>query len=261
MPQPTDNTGAIAFPKPQEPKKGKTLSPRLHKQLLAYVAVAGAGVAACASRAEAEIIYTPVHSRFNFDYFLDLNHDGINDFKLRSYYLSGYGDVQVFPLITGNRIVATPQSCYYHHAAAAALKMGAVIGPGPRFLQQANCMVQMFSWISSGPWVNTGDHYLGFAFQIDGKEHFGWARISVHLLCAGEITGYAYETVPDKPIVAGDTGQSTEAAIESPSLGMLALGVPGLNLWGPQRCSHSKAATLCVGCRPARQQDADEDRY
>jgi hypothetical protein len=55
----------------------------------------------------------------------------------------------------------------------------------------------------------------------------------------GTITGYAYETIPNKPILAGTAGKtSVEAQVEDnvhnpggPSLGMLALGAEGLALW------------------------------
>jgi hypothetical protein len=55
-----------------------------------------------------------------------------------------------------------------------------------------------------------------------------------------EVLGFAYETVPNKPILAGDTGHATTAspeAISGPdekpaaSLGILAAGAPALNLW------------------------------
>jgi hypothetical protein len=49
-------------------------------------------------------------------------------------------------------------------------------------------------------------------------------------LCIGRILGYAYETVPGKPIVAGDEGNTTDASVE-PTLGALALGAPALDLW------------------------------
>jgi hypothetical protein len=45
-----------------------------------------------------------------------------------------------------------------------------------------------------------------------------------------EVLGYAYETVPGKPITAGDTGHATRASLESAPLGILALGAPGLQL-------------------------------
>jgi hypothetical protein len=57
------------------------------------------------------------------------------------------------------------------------------------------------------------------------------------------LTGYAYETIPNKPIIAGKTegpydgtAEAPNASVPEPSsehamLGMLALGEPGLSIW------------------------------
>jgi len=219
----------------REPNKHKALNPRASQWLLAYAAMAGAGLAIQAVPARAEIVYTSIYTTINHDFYLDLNRDGINDFHIHSSSLSGIGGVQVSPLISSNRIVATPEGCYFGPpVAAAALQIGAKIGPGAPFLAQASCMVLVDSSVFHGPWVDAKDRYLGLVFDIDGKEHFGWARLSVQgfcYRCIAGITGYAYETVPGRPIVAGDRGHSTRAEAEPPTLGALALGAPGLELW------------------------------
>ena len=83
----------------------------------------------------------------------------------------------------------------------------------------------------NGPWLNVSDRYVGFAFFISGKEHFGWARMSVTKFLfnnTARILGYAYETIPGKPIIAGDEGNSTEVTErvneDSTTLGALAAG-------------------------------------
>ena len=56
------------------------------------------------------------------------------------------------------------------------------------------------------------------------------------------LTGYAYETVPNKPIVTGktkgpedvNTAEPSPAALLAPepaSLGLLAMGAPALSIW------------------------------
>lgn len=85
---------------------------------------------------------------------------------------------------------------------------------------------------------------------IDGTVHYGWARLSVQGTRGGEylvnLSGYAYETIPGKEIFAGTesgadaTGSSAPAAqsapaLRSPSLGMLALGVDGAEIWHTQQ--------------------------
>jgi hypothetical protein len=209
-------------------KKTKQLNQRISKSLIAYAAMAGAGVAGCATRAAAEVVYTPIDRPIHSNYFVDLNHDGINDFQITSYEYSDEGEVQVFPM-QGNRIVPTasatcgPRS---YSMAAAPLPAGAVIGQGKPFQARANCMA--FSlYGGNGPWFRTADRYLGFAFNIDGKEHFGWARMTVGRFIfnrTATITGYAYETVAGKPIVAGDEGNATKVFPQSGTLGALAAG-------------------------------------
>ena len=51
------------------------------------------------------------------------------------------------------------------------------------------------------------DGYLRLKFMVDGKVHYGWARLSVALdqrwqydEVSGTLTGYAHETVPNKAI-------------------------------------------------------------
>jgi hypothetical protein len=220
--------------------KPRQLAPQLTKRLLAYSVVAGT-VAASASLAEAEVVYTPVHSRVEQDFPIDLNHDGINDFHITSYDFSGSGELAVYPLVEGNRIIYTPEVCHDRPGGAAALHEGGIIGAGRVFSAQANCMAYGFRSsinVSNGAWAHAKNLYLGFAFVIQGKQHFGWARLSFgqfYFQELGIITGYAYETIPGKPIIAGDEGNSADVKEDanepSITLGALALGAPGLHVW------------------------------
>jgi hypothetical protein len=215
------------------PKQAKALSPRLQQYLLTSATVIGAGLA---SSAQAEIVYTPLHDNFKLDYYLDLNHDGINDFHLHSYYISQFGSLNVTPLITGNRIAATQEFCSFRLPAAAPLRAGAVIGKNSKFPDgNTKCLAGFNSTFQSfGPWVDAKDAYLGVVFEIQGQEHFGWVRITFNSFfcykCIAGITGYAYETVPGRAILAGDTGQHT-SELKEQTLGVLAMGAPGLDLW------------------------------
>jgi hypothetical protein len=86
-----------------------------------------------------------------------------------------------------------------------------------------------------GPWAGKGqgvsDRYLGLKFVIDGEVHYGWARFSVTVEhhrqyddVSGTLAGYAYETVPDKPIIAGQITGSDVITLQPETLGGLALG-------------------------------------
>jgi hypothetical protein len=52
--------------------------------------------------------------------------------------------------------------------------------------------------------LNLKQAYLGLKFVIKGKVHFGWARakVSVGFSITAVLIGYAYETIPGKPIIA-----------------------------------------------------------
>jgi hypothetical protein len=100
----------------------------------------------------------------------------------------------------------------------------------------------------SGPWINVQQKYLGLKFLINGQTHYGWARFTVHQVTyckmRAELTGYAYESDANTPIVTGQTsdaeplGQllspapSQQADLSTAgSLGDLALGAPSLAAW------------------------------
>ena len=57
----------------------------------------------------------------------------------------------------------------------------------------------------SGPWLGRLG-YLGLSFQVNGQTYYGWALLK----CAGKsivttLLGYAYETIPGRAILAGET--------------------------------------------------------
>jgi hypothetical protein len=83
-------------------------------------------------------------------------------------------------------------------------------------------------WVTfcTGKWCNVTHRYLRLKFARKGKTHFGWARLNVKFGpngVGGILTGYAYETIPNKPIIAGRT-KGPDAVIEPATLGKLALG-------------------------------------
>jgi hypothetical protein len=75
--------------------------------------------------------------------------------------------------------------------------------------------------------------YLGLRFQVHGKTHYGWARLRVVSNFPDErldatLLGYAYETVPNKAIIAGKTRGADTITLpmetKAGTLGYLALG-------------------------------------
>jgi hypothetical protein len=79
----------------------------------------------------------------------------------------------------------------------------------------------------------TQNRYLGMKFMINGEAHYGWARFSVtvNVFLEATLTGYAYETIPNKPIITGKTNGPDVVAAEPASLGRLAQGASGISAW------------------------------
>lgn len=74
-----------------------------------------------------------------------------------------------------------------------------------------------YTWSSSynstyGNWANQTSKYLGLEFQILGQTHYGWARVTVQGVNCVTVEEYAYETMPNVAILAGDKGLSTSIA-------------------------------------------------
>jgi hypothetical protein len=247
------------------PRKTANLSESIHQQLNMYAIAAGAagvGVLALGQPVEAKIVYTPADTQLpvNAPLYLDLNHDGVKDFEfyLRSASRPPTGSRSIYNSlrVTGQRKneVWTVRSSYTSRFCAAALPKGRQMGPRSPFQKGSHIMAVYAQSVGGGgtafcPWAsnNVNTHpYLGLKFLINGKFHFGWARIENVTLqrVSATLVDYAYETIPNKPIVAGKTkGPDAKGDIKqpsaflaphtpkSPTLGLLALGSPGLSIW------------------------------
>jgi hypothetical protein len=223
------------------------INSKLEKNLTAYMAAAsaaGVGMLAMSQPAQAKIVYTPANTAVSGGTTIDLNHDGIPDFNF--VFFGAYHNVflDVAPSVKGNAI----RDC----GGACAGFLGVPVGPGGKFATNTSyfghgvLMAGFFSYSHtsfSGPWANATNRYLGFKFLIGGKTHYGWARLSVtnHLRDI-LLTGYAYETEPNTPILEGHTSGAVKADNLAPadlltpvsqpaSLGALARGADALAIW------------------------------
>jgi hypothetical protein len=241
------------------PRTASELSEAVQRQLNLYAlaaTAAGVGMLALSQSAEGKIVYTPTHKVLIGRGFvaLDLNHDGLRDFTLAQTFTNTvvshyqHSTLNVYPFKNTKNLILG-KGIY-----AAALPAGASIGSARKFRSKNNLMAKLMNPDSSyqwyGPWANGGkgvkNRYLGLKFTVKGKIHFGWARLTVDTAnnrITTTLTGYAYETISKKAIIAGKTNgpddasaEESNAALTVPTpepatLGVLALGSPGLSIW------------------------------
>ena len=246
---------------PSQSRATAELSKSLNHRLNMYVLAAGAsgvGLLALAPRADAKIIYTPAHAKVNHGFFLpiDLNHDGIVDFYLNNGGHSSVAGLSVCQYMTqtifgsacsydfrGTNAVRTIDSKGAEYAAA--LRSGDKVQRG-RFARSKAILGIIFRTRFYGPWFNGGkgvkNRYLGLKFKIEGRFHYGWARMTVTrgLFSTATLTGYAYETIPGIGIVAGQTKGPDVTKLDPANLGRLAAGASATPAW---RIKHTSATT------------------
>jgi hypothetical protein len=246
-------------------RKFTALSDSLQHNLSLYALTAGAAgvqLLALAPASEAEIVYTPVNVMLarNQYYSLDLNHDGIADFKISDHFKFGSSyrtaRLEIHPDRVGG--VAFRHRTDWGDQAAVLLK-GQTIGKSLRF-DYGSAIMALKVILSGDPgsygsWGAVNNGYLGLTFKIDGQVHYGWARLGVRIKgmrIYALIKDCAYETEPNKQIIAGDTGGVADDAANhelqpqfvpassvaqkdlqpsAPSLGALSLGAEGLAIW------------------------------
>lgn len=245
-------------------RKTAHLSHSISQHLNMYGLAAGAAgvsVLALAQPSEAKIVYTAADVRIAVGQVvpIDVNHDGVNDFYFKNSWVSGGSNLSyldVWALANSNSVVV--QFSGGKNLGPADLKAGVNVGPTGHFsfggLMAGYCRMGIYCKGFVGPWAHGGkgvkNRYLGLRFVIKSKVHFGWARLTVdpwvplkgHKI-VGHLTGYAYETIPNKPIITGKTKGPDDNSLEAsnvslttpPSkpatLGMLAMGSPALSIW------------------------------
>lgn len=240
------------------------LAHSLQQRLNCYALAAGAagvGVLAVTQPAAARIVYTPAHKviTFNHPVALDLNHDGKTDFVFHETFITTTSVGEFHSLILSVLPAHQNNEIWGKLRHASALPAGVLVGPKGQFTVSKKTMAVDYyadgtggSGTCAGKWSNVKNRYLGLKFTSNGTTHFGWARLNVACVTmsgnhkvSGVLTGYAYETIPNKPIVSGKTkGPDEESILESSSpaaltvptlipatLGMLAWGAPGLSIW------------------------------
>jgi len=239
----------------------RQLSRSLNQRLNLYVLAAGAAGAAFLAMPEpvqAEVVFSPADITLtNGQLAIDLNHDGVVDFTLSDRSLARRCCLYARSLnVTGAFVGSSQNGVVGVGLNASALRAGAVVGPDDLFLQAPMKMATAFNVSNSfghvsGPFANEADRFLGFRFFVGGETHYGWAAFRIvkagfnntKPVIRAVLSGCAYETVPNRPIITG-VRKSQAADLEAPSdgspaatgrqpatLGLLALGSPGLAIW------------------------------
>ena len=115
---------------------------------------------------------------------------------------------------------------------AAALPKGKRIGPKGEFKHSSYAVMAATSKATTcGPWARQSNlqAYLGLKFTINGKIHFGWARVKVDTLqqpFSAILTGYAYETIPARRSSQAQLRDQTTPNQQQPSAATLPNELP-----------------------------------
>jgi hypothetical protein len=232
------------------------LTQRLNTYALGACA-AGVSLLALARPSEAEVVYTPAHVVIGLydSYGIDLNHDGIVDYRIaerNKTFSFAYFQTVILDTL-GNEIACDSGLGCLDFESVAALPRGIPIGShlswqGLPFVANLAVAESTFgeSYYTNLFGKKRNRHYLPLRFQIEGETHYGWARLTIEFVGSPPrdgnwettLTGYAYETIPNKSIISGqnsgtdDDRQSSEVSAgakangkkQSASLGTLALG-------------------------------------
>jgi hypothetical protein len=209
---------------------------RLDRKLIAYAAAAtasGVSLLALAQPAEGEVVYTPTHVVVGAGatYILDVNNDGLADFRFGNVGRSTFGVFYVEPWgsFTNAEEVQSVGPPY-----PLLLNRGAKIGSGGFFYgtrggsSYGQILAGALDGGDFGNWPNVSKRYLGLRFLVNGENHYGWARLRVRIngnQVDALLTGYAYETVANTSIRAGQTSGTYDGPLpEAGTLGALATG-------------------------------------
>ena len=175
------------------------------------------------------VVYTPVRPNVQIEtsqYNLDLNNDGATDFVITESNTThppactpprGGTDAYATLALRGQGSNGFEISNDY----VARVSSGSPIGRSQSFTTGSLDMEHtsiVWEWTgmprlceahttANGNWFNGDKGYLGLAFLLDGKIHYGWAAIGVpygiYGVLVAKLKGYAYQTIAGKSINAG----------------------------------------------------------
>jgi len=213
------------------------LQQRLNAYALAASA-AGVSLLAFAQPAEGRIVYHRANHRFGYgSYSLDLNHDGVADFVFNLSTGINHIAFSIQPAASRN-LIRGYRTTTLDFRWASALKTGVKVRSSKRLGNDTHQMERCIFGTSTssdcdGQWFlsDIGGHFLGLKFyDTKSRAHYGWARLSGAFFNV-RLTGYAYETISNKPIITGKTHGPDVITRQDPSLGHLARGASAIPAW------------------------------
>ena len=198
----------------------------LQNRLKTYASVA-AGVMA-ASTAGAQIVYTDVDpdvtiNSFPSSFNIDFNGDLTPEFQLKLYYSTTMYLARVVPMSPLNEVMATSYVDVLNlndiiSSAQSFYNFGTALEPSDWELDMFELYYSSYynSWSSWGKWGGTNvNKYIGVKFDLSGNTHYGWIRVDAALSTINPSTwsitikDFAYQSIPDSSILAGDMGGTT----------------------------------------------------
>jgi len=205
------------------------------KKLKEYSLLAGAflGMAGVAS---AQIEYTDINPDVTLAtdgdfYLLDLNNDGVNDFRLEFHsqestftyygYNIGFRDVHIVDVSPLHNNAIAGASTYFTLSYSETEPIAYNLSPGIPIDENQNWKITDDNILAAsrvlsvqgsgysaqyGQWENQNDKYLGLKLKVAGQTYYGWARLDVASYendLETVIKDYAFQSQADLGIEAG----------------------------------------------------------
>jgi hypothetical protein len=225
-----------------------------YRKVAGAAVAAGTGFFACAQDAQAQIVLwttnisttgtVPTSSSIFFDYLSGTSSNSSfagSQFELRrapgAFGGSNYANVVAVNI--NNQAIGVHAGNYFYPTKLAA---GAAIGPGQGFLTAPVGVLQTLAATvrSYGNWrpLPSGTAFLGLRFGDGVNFNYGWAEIAIDAGGNMNLTRFAYDTVQNEQILAGQT-----PVPEPSSAVLLVMGAAGMAAYRKRREQKRQAAS------------------
>lgn len=174
-------------------------------------------------KANAQIVYTNVNpdATSSGGYNLDLNNDGITDFIITHTTSTISGSPNCSGTKTNNFIKVSPtgnNQCATNKLVANTIINSSLL----TWNSSANQVIASsiwhcgfhpngWSWTASYPghWSNSVIGYMALKITVNGNTYYGWLGMNTFLASTFTIKDYAYNSIPNQPILAGEISCTT----------------------------------------------------